>query len=256
MSDYQSIGFDKTEGVAFITLQRGDLNVLNIAMMEEINSALGSLKSGSDLKAVVIRASGKAFSAGVDVSEHTAELVDKMIGTFHRMFRLLDKMECPTIALVQGAALGGGCELACFCDMVVARERAKFGQPEIKVGVFPPVAAAGFPQYGFLKKMYELLLIGETITAEQAQTFGLVNTVFPKDGFEESCREWLDKMISNSGAILRLTKKAIRAGQGRPFADALTSVEQIYLKEMMATKDAHEGLSAFLEKRKPKWVDA
>ena len=255
MSNYKSIGFDKSDGVASITLQRGELNVLNIAMMEEINSALESLNNGSDLKAVVIRASGKAFSAGVDVSEHTTELVNKMIGTFHRMFRLLDKMECPTIALVQGAALGGGCELACFCDMVVAREHAKFGQPEIKVGVFPPVAAAGFPQYGFLKKMYELLLIGETITAEEAQTFGLVNTVFPKDGFEESCREWLGKLTSNSGAILRLTKKAIRIGQGRPFDDALTSVEQIYLTDMMATKDAHEGLSAFLEKRKPKWVD-
>jgi len=250
MSEYESIGFDKTDGVASITLQRGDLNVLNISMMEEINSALESLKNGSDLKAIVIKATGKAFSAGVDVSEHTAELVDRMIGTFHRMFRLLDKMECPTIAFVQGAALGGG------CDMVVARERAKFGQPEIKVGVFPPVAAAGFPQYGFLKKMYELLLIGETITAEQAQAFGLVSTVFPKDGFEESCQEWLGKLISNSGAILRLTKKAIRAGHGHPFADALTSVEHIYLKEMMTTKDAHEGLSAFLEKRKPKWVDA
>lgn len=255
MADYQNIRFEKKDGVAFITLTRGDLNVLNIAMMDEINIALESLQGGGDLKLLVIKAVGKAFSAGVDVSEHTNELVGKMIASFHGMFRLLDKIECPTVSLVHGAALGGGCELACFCDMVVAAEGVKFGQPEIKVGVFPPVAAAAFPQYGYLKSVFDLLLTGDIIKAEAAMSMGLVSKVFPRDGFDDACAEWLTHLSANSAAILRLTKKAVRAGLNRPFGDALSSIEEIYLKEMMATKDAHEGLAAFLEKRPPKWVD-
>ena len=152
MSDYKHIHLNIENSVATITLDREGYNILNIEMMEEINGALESLEAGRNLKALVIDAKGKAFSAGVDVSEHTTELVEQMIGTFHKMFALLDAFECPTISVVQGAALGGGCELACFCDMVVAAAGVKFGQPEVKVGVFPPVAAASFPQYAFLKQ--------------------------------------------------------------------------------------------------------
>jgi len=255
MPDYTHISFQVTEKVAYITLQREELNVLNIAMMEEINSALESLTGGTNLKALVFKAKGKAFSAGVDVSEHTAALVDKMIAVFHQMFRLLDGMQCPTVAFVQGAALGGGCELACFCDMVIAAERVKFGQPEIKVGVLPPVAAADFPHFSHLKHVYELLLTGDVITAEEAQAIGLVTRVFPREAFDQQCDEWLARLTGNSAAILRLTKKAIRAGLGKTFGRAISEVEQIYLREMMGTKDAHEGLKAFLEKRSPKWED-
>jgi cyclohexa-1,5-dienecarbonyl-CoA hydratase len=176
-----------------------------------------------------------------------------MISTFHRMFRLLDSMQCPTVALVQGAALGGGCELACFCDIVVAGAKVKFGQPEIKVGVFPPVAAAAFPAVLPLKQVYELLCSGEAIKAEAAQALGLVNKVFPREDFEAHCQEFLASLAGNSGAILRLTKKAIKMAQGRPFTEALTAVEKLYLGEMMATQDAHEGLAAFLERRPPTW---
>ena len=255
MTDFKHISFETINRVAFITLKREDLNVLNIAMMEEINTALESLTGGNDLKALVFKADGKAFSAGVDVSEHTAELVDKMINTFHMMFRLLDGMQCPTVAFVQGAALGGGCELACFCDMVIAAAGVKFGQPEIKVGVFAPVAVAAFPQSAHLKQMYELLLTGDVIKAEQAQEIGLVNRVFPREDFASQCEKWLARLTVNSAAILRLTKKAVRSGLGKPFKDALSSAEQIYLREMMSTKDTHEGLSAFMDKRSPKWQD-
>jgi len=255
MSDFQHVKFDSTEKLAIITLKREPLNVLNIEMMNEINSALESLGNGSHLKALVIRAEGKAFSAGVDVSEHTAELVDRMIETFHKMFRLLDKIECPTVAMVHGAALGGGCELACFCDMVLAAEGVKIGQPEIKVGVFPPVAVAAFPQYGFLKSVYELLLTGDIITAEQAHAIGLVNHVFPKADFDKHCQEFLQRLTANSAAILRLTKKTIKDGLNKPFDESLKIAEKIYLKDMMATRDAHEGLAAFMEKRAPTWAD-
>lgn len=255
MNEYKNIAFEQIEKTAFITLQKEKLNILNIEMMEEINSALEALEEGRRLKALVIKAVGKAFSAGVDVSEHTADMVERMITTFHRMFRLLDRLECPTISFVHGAALGGGCELACFCDMVLAAEGVKFGQPEIKVGVLPPIAVAVFPQYGSLKSMYELLLVGDTIKAEQALALGLVNQVFPEEEFDKHCQDFLKRLTSNSATILRLAKKAIRAGLGKPFSEVLDIVEKIYLQEMMATKDAHEGLAAFLEKRTPKWSD-
>ncbi len=256
MPDFKNIAYEESDKIGYLTLQRDDgINVLNIEMMEEINSVLESLKGGGNLKALVIKAKGKAFSAGVDVSEHTAELVNKMIDAFHKIFRLLDKMECPTIAQVHGAALGGGCELACFCDMVLAREGAKFGQPEIKVGVFPPVAAAAFPQHAHLKKVYELLLVGDVVLSDEAERMGLVNRVYPKEEFEKKCQEFVYRLASNSAAILRLTKKAIRASIGKTFSEALPVIEDIYLKEMMKTKDAHEGLASFIERRQAKWVD-
>lgn len=256
MPECKHIGYEESDKIGFLTLRRDDdINVLNIEMMEEINSVLESLKGGGNLKALVVKAKGKAFSAGVDVSEHTAELVNKMIDVFHKMFRLLDRMECPTIAQVHGAALGGGCELACFCDMVLAREGVKFGQPEIKVGVFPPVAAAAFPQHAHLNKIYELLLVGDVVLSDEAERMGLVNRVYPKDEFEKKCQEFVYRLASNSAAILRLTKKAIRAGMGKSISEALPVIEDIYLKEMMQTKDAHEGLAAFMEKRRPEWRD-
>jgi cyclohexa-1,5-dienecarbonyl-CoA hydratase len=256
MDQYKHIAYEEKNKTGFLTLQREDeINVLNIEMMNEINSVLESLNEGPHLKALVIRAKGRAFSAGVDVSEHTEQLVDQMIETFHRIFHLLDRLECPTVAIVNGAALGGGCELACFCDMVIAREGAKFGQPEIKVGVFPPVAAAAFPQYSHLKKIYELLLVGDTILAEEAERIGLVNQVYPKEEFEKKAEEFVYRLTSNSGAILRYTKKAVKHSMGKSSAEALSISEKIYLDEMMKTRDAHEGLAAFMEKRKPEWRD-
>lgn len=255
MSKYKHISFEHIDKTAVITLRREPLNILNIEMMEEIDSALESLGDGHKLKALVIKAVGKAFSAGVDVSEHTTDMVEKMIHTFHKMFRLLDILECPTISFVHGAALGGGCELACFCDMVLAAEGVKFGQPEIKVGVFPPVAVAEFPQYSFLKSVYELLLMGDTIKAEQAQVMGLVNQVYPRNEFDKHCQDFLNRLTSNSAAILRLAKRSIKAGIGKSFSESLDIAEELYLKDMMATKDANEGLAAFLEKRVPKWSD-
>ncbi len=255
MADYEHIAVAEYQKVGYITLQRGDLNILNIAMMEEINAALESFDQGKALKALAFNATGKAFSAGVDVGEHTAEMVDTMISTFHRMFRLLDEFVCPTVALVHGAALGGGCELACFCDMVLASKKAKFAQPEIKVGVFPPVAAAAFPAQAPLKCVYELLLLGDTISATEAQEKGLVNKVFDKEDFDKGTQEFIGKLAANSAAIMQLCKRSIRAALNKPFIEALDFAEKTYLKDMMATKDAHEGLDAFLNKREAKWVD-
>jgi cyclohexa-1,5-dienecarbonyl-CoA hydratase len=160
------------------------------------------------------------------------------------------------VASVQGAALGGGCELALYCDLVIASEKAKFGQPEIQVGVFPPIAALIFPRLTARKKALELVLSGETITAQEALSLGLINKVVPADQLEEELQKFLGKFLPLSGLVLALTKKAFLAGLMDPAEQGLQAIEKIYLKELMKTRDAEEGLRAFLDKRKPVWKEA
>ena len=252
-SEYSSIACDVQAGVARITLNRPPLNILNIAMMEEINSALDGLESKDNARLLVIDHEGRAFSAGVDIKDHTADKVEAMIEILHRIFRLLGAMELPTLAVVKGAALGAGCELAAFCDMAVASERATFGLPEIKVGVFPPIAAAVLPHLIGRNRALELVLTGETVGAEEAKQMGLINRVFPTEGFREKVDEFIAKLTSLSAPVLKLAKRAVDRGLYVSVDSAMSKAEEIYLKDLMRTEDAQEGLQAFLEKRKPQW---
>ncbi|MBI5582771.1 MAG: enoyl-CoA hydratase/isomerase family protein [Deltaproteobacteria bacterium] len=251
---YQFIQKEVQDGLATITLNREPLNVLNIAMMKEINLALDSLKEES-FKILLFKAAGKAFSAGVDVGEHLGDQVNEMIEVFHGIFRRLDRIPALSVASVQGAALGGGCELALYCDLVIASEKAKFGQPEIQVGVFPPIAALILPRLIGRKKALELVLSGELISAQEALTLGLINKVVPPESLEGELQKFLGKFSGLSGLVLALTKKAFLAGLVDPADQGLLAIEKIYLQEMMKTHDAEEGLKAFLEKRKPVWQE-
>ena len=254
---FRHIAFEKQDGVARLTLNKPPLNVLDIAMMREINAALEGLGDDASVKVLVFEAAegSKAFSAGVDVSEHTAEMVEEMIEVFHRIFRQLDALEIPTVAVVGGAALGGGCELVLFCDMVIASEKASFGQPEIQVGVLPPIAVIALPNIIGPKKAMEMVLIGDRIRADEAERLGLVNKVVPPEELQAAAEEFVGKLVKLSGAVLRLTKRAVRVGSVGSFTDGLAAVEEVYLGPLMGTEDAHEGLSAFAEKRAPVWKD-
>ena len=243
------------DGVAILTLNRAPLNWLNIEMMEEINSYLSSLMSEKTLKLLVIQATGKAFSVGVEVADHLGDLATKMIQTFHKMFRLIDALKVPSLAVVNGAALGGGCELAFYCDMVLATEKAKFGQPEIQVGVFPPIAALVFPRIIGRKKAMELILAGDTISAQEACSLGLVNKVVPEASLAQEGEAFIGKFSKLSGTVLKLTKEAVLAGLNDDMDQGLKAIERIYLDRLMKTHDAIEGLKAFIEKRKPTWKD-
>lgn len=247
------IQVEKSNNIGTILFKNGDWNILNIAMMKQINEALESFLNDKSLKAVVIGHTGRSFSAGVDVGEHMGDLAPKMLREFHYMFKKLNRFDCPTIASVKGAALGGGCEVAVFCDIVIASEKAKFGQPEIKVGVFPPVSVIIFPYLTGHKKAYELLLQGETISANEAQRIGLVNHVFSIDSYDQDFDQFLERFNKLSTVVLRHTKKAIRLGFIDNFDSQIDRVEEYYLNELMKTHDANEGLTAFVEKRAPEW---
>jgi len=244
------------DGVATLTLNRTPLNVLNIEMMEEINTYFESLLKEKTLKLLVIQAAGKAFSAGVDVGEHLGDLVYKMIEVFHKMFRLMDVLKVPSISVVNGSALGGGCELAVYCDMVIATEKAKFGQPEIQVGVFPPIAALAFPRMMGRKKALELILSGDVISAQEALALGMINKIVPEASLAEEVNRFVEKFKRLSGIVLKLTKEATLAGLNDDSERGLKVIEKIYLDRLMKTNDAMEGLKAFLDKRKPAWKDS
>jgi cyclohexa-1,5-dienecarbonyl-CoA hydratase len=149
--------------------------------------------------------------------------------------------------------LGGGAELAAFCDLVIASERATFGQPEIKVGVFPPIAALHYPARIGLARTLQLLLSGETLTAQAAERIGLVDRVVPAHDLERAVSAAVAALVDKSAAILRLTKQAVRRAHGDGFDRALSELEELYLRGLMTTEDAEEGLRAFIEKRPPVW---
>jgi cyclohexa-1,5-dienecarbonyl-CoA hydratase len=157
------------------------------------------------------------------------------------------------LAVVDGAALGGGCELVAACDIVLASERARFGQPEIKLGVFPPVAALLLPQIIGDKRARELILTGDLIDAAEAARLGLVNHVVSSNNLEQKTLETLSKLRELSATALEMAKRAVVLGQGRSLDSSLREVENMYLHELMKTYDAKEGIKAFIEKRKPAW---
>jgi cyclohexa-1,5-dienecarbonyl-CoA hydratase len=192
--ELQNIVLEREDGVAKITLNHPPVNIMDIPTMREINVALESLQDDEEIKAVLFGAMGKAFCAGVDVKDHTADKVDEMVEVFHRIFRLMWSLDVPTVAAVNGAALGGGCELVTFCDMVIASERATFGQPEIQVGVYPPVAAVMFPR--LMPHTKRATLQGLTLGFEEALTLSedlYLDQLMKTEDANEGLRAFMEK---------------------------------------------------------------
>jgi len=235
-----------------ITLDDPPLHILDIAMLEELRDALGRVTN--DRHALILDASSdRAFSAGVSVQDHLGDLAPVMLQHFHDCFRILARLDLVTVALVRGPALGGGCELALACDFVLASDRARFGVPEIQLGVFPPVAAYQLSRQLAPRKGLELMLTGDPIDAEVAANHGLVNAVFPDDEFETRSEDWLERIYRHSASSLRIARNAFRLAHADDFESRLAQVERLYLEELMKTSDANEGLIAFVEKRKAEW---
>ena len=246
------IRFAVDERAYRITLDDPPLNILDIELLGELRDALARVRNDKHL--LIIDAAGeKAFSAGASVKDHLGDRVASMLANFHDCFRILNRLDLVTVAMVRGAALGGGCELALACDFVLASDRARFSQPEIALGVFPPVAAWQLSRQLTPRKGLELLLTGDPIGAATAAELGLVNVVFPAADFEKESAAWLERLTRHSASSLRFARKAFRIAQADDFDDRLSRVERLYLDELMKTPDANEGLEAFLEKRLPVW---
>jgi cyclohexa-1,5-dienecarbonyl-CoA hydratase len=245
---------EHADGVARITLARPPLNILTIALMEELDAALAEAADRPDVRVLVLAAEGTAFSAGVAIEDHQGERIRPMLTAFHGIFRRLHRLECPTVAEVQGAALGGGAELATFCDVVVASETATVGQPEIRVGVFPPIAALHYPVRVGAARALQLLTSGRVLPAAEACRIGLVDRVVAPAELRAAADAVVREFCERSGVVLRLTKRAMRLAAGGDFEGTLARLEALYLDELMRTADADEGLRAFVEKRAPAWV--
>lgn len=254
VQNFEHIQAGVTGGVATLTLNRPPLNVMHIPMMAEINAALEPVVRDESVAAIVLRAEGKAFSAGVDIADHTAEKVGEMIRVFHDIFRKLARTDALTIAAVQGAALGGGYELAAFCDVVLASTKAKFGQPEVMVGCFPPVAASVLTFKIGLHRAIEFNALGATIEATEAHRIGMTSRLFTPEEFSAGVENYVAQIRKLSRPVIRLAKRATVGASSEAILAHLKKAEELYLKDLMRLSDAHEGLAAFMEKRAPNWT--
>jgi cyclohexa-1,5-dienecarbonyl-CoA hydratase len=227
--------------------------VLDLPTIAALAAALAELAGRRDAKVVVLRSAiAGTFSAGVDVAAHAPDQAGAMLEAFHGVFHLLEDMPQLTIAAVDGRCLGGGCELAVFCDVVLATKASVFAQPEIDVGCFPPVAAVLLPRL-IGRAAVEMILTGAPVNAAEAARIGLITRVVPD--LDAEVHRWTAALAARSGAVLAIARRAMRQGADEAFAPALARAERLYLDELVPTADCAEGVRAFLEKRPPVWTD-
>ncbi len=239
--------------VARICLQHPPLNVIDIAMMEELAATLSEIEGRNELSTIVLTGAGKAFSVGVDVADHTPDKVATMLAKFHSVVCALVGTKKVTIAAVRGHCLGGGAELAMVCDIVYTADDARWGFPEIKLGCYPPVAATALAALVGQKHAADLMLTGRTIDGQEAANIGLANRALPAVEVEGAVQETVRQLSKLSPAALAVAKKALYGWDSMHFDKGLARAEKIYLDELMKTEDVHEGINAFLEKRQPVW---
>jgi cyclohexa-1,5-dienecarbonyl-CoA hydratase len=239
--------------VARLTLHHPPLNVIDLAMMDELAQALADIEARDDVSTLVLSGAGKSFSVGVDVAAHTPDKVADMLAKFHTVIRSLVSSKKVTIAAVHGHCLGGGAELAMVCDLVYTVDTATWGFPEIKLGCYPPVACTALAALVGPKHAADLILTGRSIRGTEAARIGLANCDMADTELERAVKEAVQQLSILSQAALGITKKANYAWDSMHFDKGLARAEKIYLDELMKTEDVHEGINAFLEKREPVW---
>ncbi len=252
---YYSIIVTKQDGYAIVQFNRPEvLNALNIKLMEELVDSLESLDKSDDVRAIIITGNEKAFAAGADIKEMAdASAVEMLVRDQFARWDRIRKIKKPLIAAVSGFALGGGCELSMSCDIIIASETAKFGQPEINIGVMP---GAGGTQrltraVGKYKAM-EMVLTGRMITADEAMQWGLVNKIVPTEYYLEEAKSLAKEIASKPPVAVRLAKEAVLKSFDTTMEGGLEfERKNFYL--LFSSEDQKEGMKAFCEKRKPEW---
>jgi cyclohexa-1,5-dienecarbonyl-CoA hydratase len=241
-------------GLLRITLDAPPGNVIDSAMLEAIMHVLDE-HARRAIRCIVFDHTGKHFSFGASVEEHRADQVAGMLAGFHGLFRRLIELSTPTIAVVRGQCLGGGMELAAFCNFLFAAPNANFAQPEIQLGVLPPVASIILPPKIGQPLADELCLTGAGIGAQAALAAGLVRSV-DDDPAAAALAFARDQLLPHSGAALELANRAVRDQFNRNFLERIDVLERLYLDDLMGTHDAVEGIEAFCAKRTPEWRHA
>ena len=249
-----SVEVARNDRLLTVTWDKPPLNVLDIVSLRELADILERCAGDSAVDVVVLQGQGrKAFSAGVDIKDHTKEKVPEMLDVVHGVIRQLLSLPQVTIAAVRGACLGGGCEVASVCDFIVASDESSFATPEIFVGCYPPVALARFASLIGYHRAAEMILTGRRFSAREALAMGFINRVFADDELDGGLKTLVDELLSKSAAVMRLTVKGLRELSLSDFAAALKRSEQIYCEELLKTADVEEGVQAFLQKRPPQW---
>jgi enoyl-CoA hydratase/carnithine racemase len=255
---YTTLRYDVEDAVATIALDQPDTrNALSDELLAELTSAFEKARDDDAVRCVVLTSTHeKVFSSGANLAGFAAELplVHKHFGTerFPRLFRLIGELGKPTICAANGHVLAGALGIALACDLIVAREGARFGTPEINVGAFPFMIMALIYRNVPRKKCTELLLLGEQISAEEAERIGIVNRVVPRGEFEQAVHDWASKLASKSPVIMKLGKDAIFRQQDMALLDAFDYLRS-QLTVALSTEDIEEGVRAFFEKREPEW---
>lgn len=250
---FKFISFDTSTAIAQITLNHAPYNLLTVPMMVELAEAIESLNGRGDIKCILLASSQKVFSLGISREDSKPDRVFQTLDAFNRVFQSISEISKPLIVVVNGQAVGAGSELVAFGDMIIATPNAKFAQPEVKLGVFPPFASIMLPALIGPKKTYELILTGQALSAEDAYQLGLVNKVVPEAELQNTVRDTLSRIVEFSGPVLEMTKKVIQSSLGLPLQQALKTSHNIYLNELMSLEDAQEGVRALMENRKPVW---
>lgn len=253
MSSTSPIGIERDAATLRLTLDAPPVNVISIAMLEILEREIRRADEDPAIRLIVIDANGKLFSAGVDVADHVGDLVAKMMDALERLFVTMDRCETIVVALAKGAAIGGGCELCLGADLCYAAESAKFGQPEIKLGLMAPPASVLLPRRIGEAKALDMLLTGRTISARDAELAGMIAGCYPDDRFEEETSKTLKILLSYSASALSHAKQAVRLSRDGELSETHNRVNRFYMDSLMKTADAHEGLAAFLEKRPASW---
>lgn len=248
-----AVRYDVRDDVAFVTLAAPPVNVLHASTMADLADAVERAQADHALKALVVQSATRAFSAGADVGEHRPEEAPAMIATFSRLFAALGALELPTVMAVDGAALGAGFELVMMADVLLATERATFGQPEIRLGFFAPVGVAWLPARIGLARAIEVTSTGRTYSAAEMHAMGLVSRVVSEGELATALEQVLDDLRRASPVVLRMNVRLAKKLNGRSFEIARREAEAVFLGELMATDDVREGIASFFEKRRPAW---
>jgi cyclohexa-1,5-dienecarbonyl-CoA hydratase len=251
--EFQFVKFRVDGEVVRLTLDRPEHNLLNERMLAEVAAGINAVSEQSGVKLIVLDSAAKAFCGGIEVGEYTQRRVFQLLDAFHVAFSAMLDTSKPLLVVVNGAAFGGGAELAALGDLVIATPKARFAQPEIKLGIFPPLAAAILPYILGPKLALEQVLTGETMTAERGRELGLVNWVVSENELQKKVDDIIAKVTAQSGPVLTMAKKAIIGSMGLPLREGVRNSMKVFLNELADLEDSQEGLRALVEKRAPKW---